>query len=122
MGEGGEVLLAVAADLGRSLCRAGSSARTTVFTMAASWSPYGPVPRPAGPGRSSNRGRAGHPGQVISRSELAAVMPGGSADEHAVEMAIGRLRTALGNPRVVQTLVKRGYRIAYDPEFGSNGY
>ena len=63
-----------------------------------------------------------HPGQVISRGELAAVMPGGSADEHAVEMAIGRLRTALGNPRIVQTLVKRGYRIAYDPEFGSSGY
>ena len=63
-----------------------------------------------------------HPGQVISRGELATVMPGGSADEHAVEMAIGRLRTALGNPRIVQTLVKRGYRIAYDPEFGSSGY
>jgi uroporphyrinogen-III synthase len=47
---------------------------------------------------------------------LATALPGGSADEHAVEMAIGRLRTALGNPRMIQTLVKRGYRIAYDPE------
>ncbi|MET3803540.1 uroporphyrinogen-III synthase [Nakamurella sp. UYEF19] len=62
-----------------------------------------------------------HPGQVISRSELASALPGGSADEHAVEMAIGRLRTALGNPRIIQTLVKRGYRIAYDPECGSTG-
>lgn len=57
-----------------------------------------------------------HPGQVISRAELATALPGGSADQHAVEMAIGRLRTALGNPRLIQTLVKRGYRIAYDPE------
>ena len=62
-----------------------------------------------------------HPGQVISRSELATALPGGSGDEHAVEMAIGRLRTALGNPRIVQTLVKRGYRVAYDPE-GSGRY
>ena len=59
-----------------------------------------------------------HPGQVISRADLASALPGGSADEHAVEMAIGRLRTALGNPRLIQTLVKRGYRIAYDPELG----
>ena len=57
-----------------------------------------------------------HPGQVISRADLASALPGGSGDEHAVEMAIGRLRTALGNPRMVQTLVKRGYRIAYDPQ------
>ena len=62
-----------------------------------------------------------HPGQVISRADLASCLPGGSADEHAVEMAIGRLRTALQNPRIVQTLVKRGYRIAYDPEFGTSG-
>lgn len=62
------------------------------------------------------RGLTAHPGQVISRADLAGALPGGSADEHAVEMTIGRLRTALGNPRLIQTLVKRGYRIAYDPE------
>lgn len=62
-----------------------------------------------------------HPGQVVSRAELASCVPGGSADEHAVEMAIGRLRTALGNPRIIQTLVKRGYRIAYDAELGVPG-
>ncbi|QNK80045.1 uroporphyrinogen-III synthase [Nakamurella sp. PAMC28650] len=62
-----------------------------------------------------------HPGQVISRADLGSCMPGGSGDEHAVEMAIGRLRTALGNPRIIQTLVKRGYRVAYDPEFGTTG-
>ena len=38
------------------------------------------------------------------------------ANEHAVEMAVTRLRTALGDARLVQTVVKRGYRLAYDPE------
>jgi uroporphyrinogen-III synthase len=39
-----------------------------------------------------------------------------SADEHAVEVAVGRLRTALGDPRIIQTVAKRGYRLAYEPE------
>jgi len=34
--------------------------------------------------------------------------------EHAVETAIGRLRTALGQPKLVQTVVKRGYRLALE--------
>ena len=33
-----------------------------------------------------------------------------------MEVAIGRLRTALGDPRIILTVVKRGYRIAYEPE------
>ena len=37
------------------------------------------------------------------------------ANEHAVEMAVARLRTALGDARLVQTVVKRGYRLAFDP-------
>ena len=52
------------------------------------------------------------PGQVLSRAELASALPGTSTDEHAVEVAIGRLRTALGDAGLVQTVVKRGYRIA----------
>lgn len=56
------------------------------------------------------------PGQVISRRDLLAVAPGDSDDEHAVEVAVGRLRTALGDPRIVLTVVKRGYRLAYEPE------
>jgi uroporphyrinogen-III synthase len=52
------------------------------------------------------------PGQVVARSDL---FPG-SGDEHAVEVAIGRLRAALGDPRIVQTVVKRGYRLAFEPE------
>lgn len=63
-----------------------------------------------------------HPGQVISRTDLAGALPGSSTDEHAVEMAIGRLRTSLGDPRVVQTVLKRGYRIAFDPESDLPGF
>ncbi|WP_261553608.1 uroporphyrinogen-III synthase [Frankia tisae] len=57
------------------------------------------------------------PGQVVSRRRLLAIAPGDGCDEHAVEVAIGRLRTALGDPRIVLTVVKRGYRLAYEPEF-----
>jgi uroporphyrinogen-III synthase len=59
------------------------------------------------------------PGKVVPRSDLLKLMPGDSADEHAVEVAVGRLRTALGDPRVVLTVVKRGYRLAYEPERGA---
>ena len=39
-------------------------------------------------------------------------LPSGEArSEHAVEMAVARLRRALGVP-LVQTVVKRGYRLA----------
>ncbi len=55
------------------------------------------------------------PGLVVSREELLAELPGGGDDTHAVETAIARLRSALGAPRVVQTVVKRGYRLALDP-------
>ncbi|MGM1058849.1 uroporphyrinogen-III synthase [Saccharothrix sp. Mg75] len=53
-------------------------------------------------------------GAVVSRRDLLAALPGGG-EEHAVETAIGRLRTALGEPRMVATVVKRGYRLAMDP-------
>ena len=60
------------------------------------------------------------PGHVVSRSALLKITPGDSSDEHAVEVAVGRLRTALGDPRIIQTVVKRGYRLAYEPERGGN--
>jgi uroporphyrinogen-III synthase len=41
-------------------------------------------------------------------------MPAASDDEHAVETAVARLRAALGTPGLVQTVVKRGYRLALD--------
>ena len=59
---------------------------------------------------------AHHPGRVVARSTLLAALPNDGQDEHAVEVAIGRLRVALGDPRIVQTVVKRGYRLAYEPE------
>ena len=53
-----------------------------------------------------------NPGIVVSRRELLAALPSGTAgSEHAVEMAVARLRSALGT-RCVQTVVKRGYRLA----------
>jgi uroporphyrinogen-III synthase len=63
------------------------------------------------------------PGRVVSRASLLKIAPGDGAGEHAVEVAVGRLRTALGDPRIIQTVVKRGYRMAYEPErAGSRGY
>ena len=58
---------------------------------------------------------ATRPGRVVPRSELLSVMPAASGDEHAVETAVARLRAALGVPKVVQTVVKRGYRLALEP-------
>ena len=56
-----------------------------------------------------------NPGNVVSRRALLAMLPSGTAgSEHAVEMAVARLRAALGT-RAVQTVVKRGYRLAVSP-------
>ena len=53
-------------------------------------------------------------GRVLSRSELLKLAwRDEPADEHAVEMTVARLRTALGQGgKAVQTVVKRGYRLA----------
>ncbi|NHC12955.1 uroporphyrinogen-III synthase [Motilibacter deserti] len=67
------------------------------------------------------RALARYPGRVLSRADLLRAIArstGGPAvgiDEHAVESAVTRLRSALGDPRCIQTVVKRGYRLAYDP-------
>jgi uroporphyrinogen-III synthase len=71
-----------------------------------------PVP-PAG--MSLLRALARRPGWVVARSDLLRALPGSGRDEHAVETAMARLRTALGTPRLIQTVVKRGYRLALDP-------
>ncbi|PBC35824.1 uroporphyrinogen-III synthase [Rhodococcus sp. ACPA4] len=55
------------------------------------------------------------PGRVVSREDLLAALPGGGTDTHAVETAVARLRACLGAPEAVQTVVKRGYRLALDP-------
>ena len=52
-----------------------------------------------------------NPGHVVSRKQLMAHLPSGLAlSEHAVEVAVARLRAAIGT-RLVQTVVKRGYRL-----------
>ena len=53
-------------------------------------------------------------GRVLSRAELLrTTWRDETADEHAVEMTVARLRSALGPAgAVVQTVVKRGYRLA----------
>ena len=52
-------------------------------------------------------------GRVLSRDDLLRAAWSSGADPHAVEMTVARLRTALGPARsVVQTVVKRGYRLA----------
>jgi uroporphyrinogen-III synthase len=56
------------------------------------------------------RALAAAPGRVLSRAALLHALPRG-ADEHAVEMAVARLRAGLRAPGVVQTVVKRGYRL-----------
>src|SRR5438067_585910 len=59
------------------------------------------------------RALAAAPGRVLSRAALLTALPRG-ADEHAVEMAVARLRAALGGSAFVQTVVKRGYRLRVD--------
>ncbi|WP_405100659.1 uroporphyrinogen-III synthase [Micromonospora sp. NBC_01412] len=59
------------------------------------------------------RALATSPGRVLSRTALLRTLPRG-ADEHAVEMAVARLRAGLRAPRVVQTVIKRGYRLRVD--------
>ena len=71
-----------------------------------------PVP-PAG--MSLLRALSRRPGWGGARAELLRARPGAGRDEHAVETAMARLRTALGAPKLIQTVVKRGYRLALDP-------
>ncbi|NBE56004.1 uroporphyrinogen-III synthase [Streptomyces boluensis] len=66
-------------------------------------------------GMSLLRTLARRPGWVVARAELLRALPGAGRDEHAVETAMARLRTALGTPKLIQTVVKRGYRLAVDP-------
>ncbi|MET4921645.1 uroporphyrinogen-III synthase [Streptomyces sp. PSRA5] len=62
---------------------------------------------------------AKRPGWVVSRADLLRALPGAGSDEHAVETAMTRLRAALGASELIQTVVKRGYRLALDPAAGS---
>jgi uroporphyrinogen-III synthase len=70
-----------------------------------------PVP-PAG--MSLLRALAHRPGWVVPRATLLRALPGTGRDEHAVETAMTRLRAALATPHLIQTVVKRGYRLSLD--------
>lgn len=58
-------------------------------------------------------------GTVVSRNDLLRALPGNGTDTHAVETAVLRLRTALGDKNIVTTVVKRGYRLAVDEDPGA---
>lgn len=49
-------------------------------------------------------------GDVVSRDQVLAALPGDSTDPHAAEVAIARLRDTAGK-NLIRTVVKRGYRI-----------
>lgn len=51
-----------------------------------------------------------HTDGVVRRQDLQRCLPEG-ADDHALEVAMSRLRQTLGVPGVVTTIVKRGYRL-----------
>lgn len=74
----------------------------------------GSVKTVSGSGMAILRALAHRPGDVVGRAELLRVLPGNGGDTHAVDTAVLRLRTALGDKSIVATVVKRGYRLALD--------
>ncbi len=50
-------------------------------------------------------------GDVVPRDQVLDALPGDSRDPHAAEVAIARLREASGSRALIQTVVKRGYRL-----------
>ncbi|GIF05587.1 uroporphyrinogen-III synthase [Actinoplanes siamensis] len=56
---------------------------------------------------------ARRPGAVVSKEQLAAALPRGN-DGHAVDVAVARLRAALGSGGHIETVIKRGYRLRVD--------
>lgn len=53
-------------------------------------------------------------GGIVTRAQVLAALPGDSSDPHTAEVAIARLREVCGRA-LVQTVVKRGYRLAVAP-------
>ncbi len=50
-------------------------------------------------------------GGVVSRSRLQCALPRSGENTHAIEMAVARVREAVGAPELIKTVVKRGYRL-----------
>ncbi len=76
----------------------------------------GSVKTVSGSGMAILHALAHRPGDVVGRAELLRLLPGNGGDTHAVDTAVLRLRTALGDKNIVATVVKRGYRLALDGE------
>lgn len=77
------------------------------------------VAKPVSPaGMATLRALAHQPGKVVSRDALLEALPGNGNSTHAVETAVLRLRTTLGDKNIVATVVKRGYRLAVDQASG----
>ncbi|GFG71769.1 bifunctional uroporphyrinogen-III synthetase/response regulator domain-containing protein [Mycolicibacter senuensis] len=75
--------------------------------------------KPVSPaGLATLRVLAHRPGAVVARDALLQVLPGQGSSAHAVDTAVLRLRTALGDSQIVATVVKRGYRLAVDGHQG----
>jgi uroporphyrinogen-III synthase len=64
------------------------------------------------------RALASRPGRLLSAAEIRSIIPHSPPiDDHAIEMAVSRLRgslsdSALDGRELVQTVMKRGYRLA----------
>lgn len=70
------------------------------------------IPVQAGP-LAVLRVLARQPGRVVSCAEIRRSIPNWSTvDDHAIEMAVSRLRRTLAGTDLVQTVMKRGYRLA----------
>ena len=70
-------------------------------------------------GLATLRMLARRPGSVVARDTLLQALPGHGSSTHAVDTAVLRLRTALGDSQIVATVVKRGYRLAVDEHPGA---
>lgn len=77
------------------------------------------VARPVAPsGVAALQALAQQNGGVVTRERLAQTLrSNGSA--HAIESTVLRLRNALGDKRIVVTVIKRGYRLAIDEDPGA---
>ena len=59
------------------------------------------------------RALARHPGHVLSIADIRRETPSfAQIDDHAIEMAVSRLRRSLADTDMIQTVVKRGYRLS----------
>jgi uroporphyrinogen-III synthase len=108
----GALVKAIADEVPRRRARTVVSAGRTIEIRGQAIVLDGTIIPVAATGVALLRKLAEHPGRVVARADLLNALPGGGADGHAVEVAIGRLRSCLDDPRIVETVVKRGYRLA----------